>query len=159
MRDYCDPPIGVAEWREPRQSWSDAHAAEELRARRALEVALAWVRTRLSSPHQSDSPGKACESIEEEFTALVTAWREATENLSSLTQIVSHPAYQSIIDLGKRGEPVVPLILKDLWKAGGYWAMALNAITGENPVAPKHIGNPTKVREDWIGWGRRNGYL
>ena len=54
---------------------------------------------------------------------------------------------------------MVPLILRDLRKNGGYWALALNAITGKNPVSDKHVGNPSKVREDWIAWGCRNGYL
>jgi hypothetical protein len=98
------------------------------------------------------------QSVEEKFAYLVTAWREAIENVSSLTQILSHPAYQSIIDLGKRGEPVVPLILRDLDKNRGYWGTALQCLTGENPVAAKHIGNPTRVREDWLEWGRRRGY-
>jgi hypothetical protein len=154
---YCDPPIGIAEWREQRQSWADAHSAEDLRAHRALGEALSEVRATLS--RQTDPQGKTFESIEEEFATLATVWREATENLSSLTQIVSHPSYQTIIELGKRGEPVVPLILRDLQKNGGYWALALNAITGVNPVSVKHIGNPLKVREDWIAWGRRQAYL
>jgi hypothetical protein len=97
--------------------------------------------------------------LENEFASLVTAWREATENVSSLTQILSHAAYQRVIDLGKRGEPVLPLILRDLEKNRGYWATALQTITGENPVSAKHIGNPAKVREDWIAWGRRHGHL
>jgi hypothetical protein len=102
--------------------------------------------------------GKA-ESLEDRFASLVSAWREETQNLSSLTQILSHRAYQSIIDLGRRGEPVVPLILRDLDKNRGYWAMALQMITGENPVPPKHVGNPAKIREDWIKWGRRKGHV
>jgi hypothetical protein len=105
---------------------------------------------------RSDAVG---ELLETRFARLVAEWREAIENVSSLTQIVSNRSYQSIIDLGKRGEPVVRLILRDLQNAGGYWATALNAITGENPVASKHIGNPAKVREDWITWGQRQGYL
>jgi len=159
MQGYCDPPIGIAEWREQRQSWSDAHTAEELRAHRAFEAALAEVRAKLSSSHTSTPSGKTFRSTAEEFTALLMVWREAIENVSSLTRILSHPAYQSIIDLGKREEPVVvPLILKDLARNRGYWATALQEITGDNPVAAKHIGNPTKVREDWLEWGRRRGY-
>jgi hypothetical protein len=99
------------------------------------------------------------QSLENLFFQLVAEWREATENISSLTQILSHPAYQRIIDLGKRGEPVLPLILKDLDKRRGYWATALQTISGENPVDSKHIGNPTKVREDWLKWGKRRGYI
>jgi hypothetical protein len=99
------------------------------------------------------------QSLENQFSRLVAEWREATENISSLTQILSHPAYQRIIDLGKRGEPVLPLILEDLDKRRGYWATALQTISGENPVDSKHIGNPTKVREDWLRWGKRRGYI
>jgi hypothetical protein len=158
MLGYCDPPSGIAEWREPRPSWSDAHSAEDLRASRALGAALAEVRATLSS-RESNPAGKTLESLEEEFATLVTVWREATENISSFTKIVSHPSYQTIIERGKRGEPVVPLILRDLRDTGGFWALALSAITGENPVPSKHIGNPAKVKEDWIAWGRQHGYL
>lgn len=158
MLDYCDPPTGLAEWRERRESWTYPHSSE-LRAKRALVATLTRVRAKLSYSHASNSTATKVESIEELFNALVMAWREATENLSSLTQIVSHPSYQRIIDLGQRGEPVVPLILRDLRSTGGHWAMALNAITGENPVNAKHIGNSMKVREDWIAWGRHRGYL
>lgn len=94
-----------------------------------------------------------------QFARLVATWREETENVSSLTQIVSNPAYQRLIDLGRSGEKVVPLILKDFAKNHGYWATALRAITGENPVPDKHIGNPTKVREDWLRWGKQRGYI
>ena len=99
------------------------------------------------------------ESAEEQFRRLAKTWREETENLSSLTRIVSHPAYQQIIDLGKGRKPVVSLILNEWQDRGGYWATALSSISGENPVAPEHIGNPAKVREDWIAWGRVRGYL
>ncbi|MGA3136386.1 MAG: hypothetical protein ABSC88_10380 [Terracidiphilus sp.] len=97
--------------------------------------------------------------LETQFTRLVATWREETENVSSLTQVVSNPAYQRVIDLGKHGENVVPLILKDFAKNHGYWGNALRSITGENPVLDKHIGNPTKVREDWLRWGKQRGYI
>jgi len=155
---YCDPLFGDGEWREQAQSWSDPDP-EELRASRALEKALTGVCSTVSRPPASDSSGKTLESIEQEFAALVATWKEATEDLSSSTRIVSHPSYQRIIDLGKSGAPVVPLILRELRDTGGYWATALSAITGQNPVIAKHIGNPAKVREDWIAWGRRHGHL
>jgi hypothetical protein len=97
--------------------------------------------------------------LETRFALLASAWRDQTENLSSLTKIVSHPAYQAIIDLGKRGEPILPLILKDFSEKHGYWATALRSISGENPVDDRHIGDPVKVRADWLKWGKQRGFL
>jgi hypothetical protein len=97
--------------------------------------------------------------LETQFMRLVATWREETENVSSLTQVVSNPAYQRVIELGKCEGIVLSLILKDFARNHGYWSTALRSITGENPVLDKHIGNPAKVREDWLKWGKQHGYL
>jgi hypothetical protein len=100
------------------------------------------------------------QSLAEEFIYLADLWRNETENVSSMTRVISHSAYQRIIELGKRDRPaVIGLILSDLSKRRGYWAVALQAISGENPVRSNHIGNPAKVREDWLQWGKRNGFV
>ena len=94
------------------------------------------------------------------FNDLVSLWRDETENLSSFTKIVQNSSYQEIIRLGKGSPPsVVRLILQELKHNGGYWATALQAITGESPVRPEHIGNPKHVAGDWLDWGKQHGYI
>jgi hypothetical protein len=103
---------------------------------------------------------ESAESIDEQFRYLADLWRRETENLSSITRIVAHSAYQKIIEIGKRNrQSVIRLILTDLDKQRSFWAVALNAISGDNPVPPDHIGNPSKVREDWLKWGKRHGHI
>jgi len=148
MLGYCDPPLGISEWHEKTERWGDPSSADERRAVVALGAALSTARQTA-----------VAFVVEQHFRVLVETWKDATQNLSSLTKIVSDPSYQAIIDLGKRGCPVVPLILRELKTSGGYWGIALSAITGENPVSAKHIGSPEKVRQDWLIWGNSRGYI
>ena len=60
MQGYCDPPIGIAEWRERRQSWFDAHPADH----RACEAALAEVRATLSSESIEHRVRHSCRGLE-----------------------------------------------------------------------------------------------
>lgn len=145
MAVYCDPCMGPREWHET-ETW---HTAEDEKIDRlALAEAL--------HTHRTTSRF----SVEEQFEVLVNEWKAATENLSSMTRILSHPAYQRIIHLGLQdGARVVSLILDDFRKDGAYWSTALQAITGQNAVNPKHIGNMKKIREDWLKWGKAQGYL
>jgi hypothetical protein len=97
----------------------------------ALEVG----RVKLQTPEVS-------EDVASRFADLADAWSRETLQLSSVTQIVLHPAYQQIIGMG----PVVlPLIFARLADRPGHWFWALNAITGQNPVADEDIGNVRRM--------------
>ena len=76
--------------------------------------------------------------------------------LSSPTRKAAHPAYQQIIEMGERA---VPLILQEMQRHPGHWSMALQAITGENPVPKEAAGHVTQVADAWTEWGRKKGYL
>jgi hypothetical protein len=67
-----------------------------------------------------------------------------------------HPAYQRIIGMGERA---LPHILGDLQVRGGQWFWALRAITGEIPYSPKDAGRIPVMKEAWLDWGKRNGYI
>lgn len=86
------------------------------------------------------------------FELYKTVWKEETMLSSNLEEIVSHPAYKTII---RFGHSVVPLILKDLEDSGGHWFSALKAITGIDVVPPDVRGDIRKSRELWLEWGRR----
>jgi hypothetical protein len=90
------------------------------------------------------------------FAELARTWSADTAHLSSLTELMEHPAYRQIIGLGP---PVVPLLLRDLQETGRFWFPALHAITGENPVPDDAAGDVRRMSEAWIVWGRRNGLL
>ncbi len=90
------------------------------------------------------------------FVTLKTKWESETSALSSITEIVMHPAYQQIIGMG----PVaIPLILSELKEKPGHWFWALKSITGEDPVLPDQRGRIKEMTEAWLRWGRNHGYV
>lgn len=89
------------------------------------------------------------------FFSLKKEWEAATAHLSSTTKIAIHPAYQQIIGMG---QIAIPLILSEMKKQPDHWFWALRSITGEDPVLPEHKGKLRQMTEDWLKWGRRNGY-
>lgn len=90
------------------------------------------------------------------FERLATQWKKETMFLSSITDKSIHPCYQRIIGLGP---DVIPLILDSLRKKGGHWYWALQSLTGENPVLPEHYGDISNMKNDWVMWGVRKGYI
>lgn len=97
------------------------------------------------------------ETIPQQFQRLVRRWRSETAHVSSIPDLVMHSSYQQIIRLPKND--VLPLILRELRDNGGFWYPALHALTDENPVDPKDIGNVRKMTEAWLKWGRTEGWL
>lgn len=96
------------------------------------------------------------DKFEARFCSLAKLWREETAPLSSPTRKAAHPAYQQIIEMGVRA---IPLILQDMQHHPGHWSMALQEITGENPVPKVAAGHVTQVADAWVEWGRNKGYL
>jgi hypothetical protein len=95
-------------------------------------------------------------SLHRQFSALAEQWRRETAPLSSVTEIVLHPAYQRIIGMG---QAALPFILADLAQQPDHWFWALRAITAENPVAHEDAGNLGRMRDAWVRLGRERGWL
>ena len=95
-------------------------------------------------------------NFEATFRALTELWREETGPLSSPTRKAAHPAYQQIIEMGER---VIPFILQDMQNHPAHWSMALQAITGENPVPKVAAGHVAEVANAWTEWGRDKGFV
>ncbi|MFM9264640.1 hypothetical protein [Tychonema sp. BBK16] len=100
-------------------------------------------------------PIKSHVELEAEFNSLVEEWRDQTRMLSLVTQKSMNPAYQRIIGMG---QPIVPLIFRDLEQKPDHWFWALRAITGENPVKPEQRGRIKQMAQAWIQWGKEHGY-
>lgn len=98
----------------------------------------------------------AGEPLESEFLSLMVEWQGATRIMSSMTDKVTHKAYQRIIGLGK---PALPLIMRQLSKELDHWFWALRAISGENPVPRNHVGKLDKMAGDWLRLGRARGWI
>ena len=94
-------------------------------------------------------------ALEERFLVLVEQWQQETGMLSLVQKMVIHPAYQRIIGMG---QPVVPLILRELEREPDHWFWALEVITGANPVTGDARGRLDQMAAAWLKWGRENGY-
>ena len=102
------------------------------------------------------------EELESTFKELVKIWHRETAYHSNDHIRTHHPAYLQIIGFG---EPVLPLIFRELEENGGHWFWALRAITGTNPEPPPEkisagwVGLDIKaIRKAWLKWGREQGY-
>ena len=90
----------------------------------------------------------------EKFQALAETWRREVQFLSSVTEMVLHPAYQRIIGMGTA---VVPHLLRELECRPDHWFWALTAITGADPVKSEDRGKLRKMTEVWLRWGKEQG--
>lgn len=96
------------------------------------------------------------EDIRLKFRTLLCIWEGETAHLSSVQQIVSHPAYQQMIGLGPAA---IPLLLQALQQRPDFLFAALFAIAEVNPVLPEHDGDVYSMAADWVRWGREEGFI
>ena len=99
--------------------------------------------------------GEAEEPLSEKFERLFEKWYEDTAPISG-SVIFNHPNYQKMIDLGK---PAVPLMLVKLKEKPHFLFLALQKITGEDPVPKEHAKNFGLVKDAWLDWGRQRGLI
>lgn len=90
------------------------------------------------------------------FRELMQHWKEEVPQVSPVTEMVTHTAYQQIIGLGW---DAVPLLLRELEREPDHWFWALRAITGIDPVPPHHRGRIIEMANDWIQWGRERDLI
>jgi len=93
--------------------------------------------------------------ISYQFQNLMRKWKDDTMFTSSTTKMCSNPSYLRIIGVGKK---VLPFIFRELEREPNHWFVALEAITGDDPVSPGHIGNVREMAKDWLSWARGMGY-
>jgi hypothetical protein len=104
---------------------------------------------RLSSEQISDK------MLEIQFKILSEKWKNESKYISLVKKSFKLESYQEII---KMGEKVIPFLLKELSETNKYWFEALREITKQNPVKPANYNDFKKMTDDWLGWGRENGY-
>jgi hypothetical protein len=96
----------------------------------------------------------------DDFAALADRWERETQNMSSLTDIINHPAYRAIIAMGK---PAVPKILRRMKARPAFWFDALRELTGDiepvDPVRPEMHGDLGKMTRAWLRWGAAHGQI
>jgi hypothetical protein len=114
------------------------------------ELAVKW----LAAAAVPGAAAKEPVPIEAHFRELVRQWKEATRFVSSTHVMVSHPAYLAIIGMGKEA---LPLLLDELRREPDHWFIALEAITGTNPIPPSVRGNVEEMTHAWLAWAEQHG--
>ncbi len=86
------------------------------------------------------------------FFQLVKQWKTERGITSSVSDMIKCASYRSIIAMGQEA---LPLILTQLRREGGnpdHWFIALESITGEDPVPESAYGDMVKMAEAWLSW-------
>ena len=94
--------------------------------------------------------------VRERFRQLAAQWKEQSRHMSNVAQMAMLKPYQQIIGMG---EAAVPLLLEELRARPGPVVLGLEAITQENPVPPEAAGKVRAMAEEWVAWGKRQGYM
>ena len=144
---------------------SDGNARPALIERYTQTTDEEW-NARAQAPHGQTTDGEWSELVQAtteidtslpidraEFERLAEEWLEQRPRGVDVAQMIRHPAYQSIIDIGAEA---VPWLLERLAQSPDHWFYALNQITDAQPVQPEHQGNINAMAEEWIAWGKQN---
>ncbi len=133
-------------------------AARHLTAAKIVDLCVSRRREEESVEHSAESarPSPAVSGeVRAKFDRLAMEWRSAIRYVSSLSQMVTHPAYQTIIGMGVEA---IPLMLERLGRQPEHWFWALKSIAGEDPVPEDERGDVEAMSRTWLSWGRQHGY-
>jgi hypothetical protein len=89
------------------------------------------------------------------FRESVQRWKSERDPTALASRMISHSAYQAIINMGW---PAVGLILEELQREPDEWFFALSKITGADPIPEESRGYFDEMVDAWLKWGRANGY-
>jgi len=93
------------------------------------------------------------EKLQTDFNTLCKQWRDDTFFQSSVSEICFHPAYQTIMAMGREA---LPLILDDLKRQGGHWFYALKSIARKDVA--EGATSFEDARQRWLAWGKEQRY-
>jgi hypothetical protein len=93
--------------------------------------------------------------IAAKFRRLADQWEADTINMSSIRDMVQHPAYLAIIGMGPA---IIPLLIADLEREPKHWFPALQAITHVNPVPDEDAGDIDRMTVLWLRWATQHGH-
>lgn len=98
-------------------------------------------------------------SLKERFLKLAEEFHIGSMNISSITKIKEHPAYQQIVSLGM---DAVPLLLEAMRNETppGHWFVAMHDICGHAVNIPKELwGRVREIEQLYIKWGLENEWI
>lgn len=95
-------------------------------------------------------------TIEDRFRILSQRWKQESQPLSSTSEMARLGSYRQIILMGRQA---IPLLLRELQREPDYWFMALEEISGTNPVRDNERGRLQLMADAWLRWGREQGQI
>jgi hypothetical protein len=140
------------QWLKLQQLATNLNVSVEKLVSTSIEGLLNQQEISLKANVESEVPSE----ISNRFHILANQWQSEVEGISSTATMSEHPAYKEIISMGNK---IVPLLLQELKKNPLYWLLALNEITGVNPIKPEQRGKIKQMAEAWLEWGKNQGYL
>ena len=96
------------------------------------------------------------EALSLRFSLLLEIWYRERRFTSSVSNIIKCASYQKIIKMGKSALPLILAQLKQEGKDPDHWFVALETITGEDPIPENAYGNMLKMAEAWLSWAEKN---
>ena len=89
------------------------------------------------------------QKLKARFDELAAAWTSETACYSFKPQIVGHPAYRALLEMGPE---ILPLAIEELRTPARRWFYLLRDLTGESPVPPQAAGDVPAMAEAWVVW-------
>lgn len=89
--------------------------------------------------------------MKEKFDKLGDEWEKGTCFYSAIWQMEAHPAFQSLVGMGK---DIIPLAMERMKKPnceGVFWHLILDKLV-ENPPDTRVEGVMPEMRKRWIEW-------
>jgi hypothetical protein len=92
--------------------------------------------------------------IQQQFYELYNELKDNTRYLSFHDP--SHPTFKKLMAMG---EPIIPLLLNNLWDS--WWAiMGLHTLTrGACQIANQDLGKFDLISQAWYDWGKLEGHI
>jgi hypothetical protein len=128
-------------------SWNDRHFGMQSKGESEK-----WRTSRQSLEHAATTKDDLTE-----FRRHVSKWKRDTLHLSSVGRMTTHGSYLRIIALASASPELLSVLLYELETNPDHWFIALNAITGEDPVPAGSTF--AEAVSSWTAWGRQKGLL
>lgn len=86
------------------------------------------------------------------FQQLVSQWHKERGATSSPIEMTTCPAYLRIIGMGQDAIPFIMEQLRSNPEDPDHWFVALESITGEDPIPEEAYGDTVRMAELWLAW-------
>jgi hypothetical protein len=107
-------------------------------------------------PMSRDNVSTVDPETERRFNQFADKWIAETGFLSDPIRKFMDRSHLKIIAMG---EKVLPLILRELERKSGYWFVALDAVSPENPVQAEDQVSFDATANAWLRWGKQRGLI